>query len=83
MYYVYILISIDKKRTYTGSTRDLQRRLLEHNAGKVQTSKAYRPFKILHFESFEDLKAAIAREKFFKSTSGRRLIKKIFQTFIA
>ena len=74
MYYTYILISKNEKRTYTGSTGDLARRVEEHNAGKVFSTKPYRPYEVLHCEEFLTLKEARGRESFFKSTSGRRQI---------
>lgn len=78
MYTVYILLSLNKAKTYTGVTSDLLRRLEEHNQGKVTFSKKYRPYKVLHSESFETAKDAYAKEKYYKTTSGRRKIKIIF-----
>ena len=35
MYYVYILLNEAKTRTYTGVTDDVDKRLIEHNAGEL------------------------------------------------
>ena len=66
-YYVYILSS--RSRTlYTGVTNNLARRLVEHRDGKIPgfTSR-YRIFRLVHFEVFAHIRAAIAREKEIKA----------------
>ncbi len=77
MYYTYILVSKDGRRTYTGVTSDLKRRFEEHNRGKVKSSKPYRPYEVLHYDCYETLAEATSRERFFKSTQGRRKLKLI------
>ena len=77
MYYTYILKSLIKNRTYTGFTCDLNRRLEEHNRGKVRSSKAYKPFDILIVEELNTAKEAKQREAFYKTSSGRKEIKEI------
>lgn len=78
MYYVYLLLSHKDNRTYCGSTDDLRRRLSEHNSGKNISTRNRRPLKLIYTESFDDLMSARARERYFKSRSGRRKLKKIF-----
>lgn len=78
MHYVYILLNETKTRTYTGVADDVNKRLALHNAGRVKASRPYRPYNIIHTEEFETLKEARQKEKFYKSTSGRRRIKEMF-----
>ncbi|MBI3952433.1 MAG: GIY-YIG nuclease family protein [Candidatus Doudnabacteria bacterium] len=78
MYYVYLLLSEKDKRTYCGSTDNLARRLGEHNSGKNISTRNRRPLKLIYTESFDDLTSARFREKYFKSRSGRRELKRIF-----
>ena len=78
MYYVYILLNETKTRTYTGVADDVDKRLADHNAGRVKSSRPYRPYKIIHAESFETLKQARQKERFYKSTTGRRKLKEMF-----
>ena len=78
MHYVYILLSESKTRTYTGVADDVEKRLAEHNAGEVKSSSPYRPYKIIHTEPFETLSEARQKEKFYKSTAGRRRLKEMF-----
>ena len=74
-YCVYTLAS-RSRNLYTGVTDNLERRMIEHREGLVPgfTSR-YRIFRLVHFEEFGDIGAAIAREKEIK---GWRREKKIW-----
>jgi putative endonuclease len=52
MYYVYILKSKVNDSFYIGHSHDLIKRLKEHNAGRVKSKKAKRPWKIHYFEEY-------------------------------
>ena len=77
MYYTYILLNEKQNHTDIGCTYDVTRRLEEHNSGKVTSSKPYRPYRILHLEEFSTLVDARRKEKFYKSTAGRREPRKL------
>ena len=77
MNYVYILLNETKTRTYTGVADDVEKRLNEHNTGRVKSSRPYRPYKIFYTESFATLSEARQKEKFYKSTTGRRRLKEM------
>ncbi|MHC4712534.1 MAG: GIY-YIG nuclease family protein [Planctomycetota bacterium] len=77
MHYLYILLNEAKTRTYTGVTHDVNERLAAHNAGRVKASRPYRPYKVIHTEAFETPKDARQKERFFKSTTGRRRLKEM------
>ena len=66
-YYVYILSSKIRGTLYIGMTNDLQRRVYEHKTGfyKGFTSK-YGVNKLMYFETFQNVKEAINREKKLK-----------------
>lgn len=66
MNYVYILQSERKQRYYVGYTGDLEKRLQEHNSGKVRSTKAYKPWKLAYKESFIDKAPAYKREREIK-----------------
>jgi len=53
MFFVYILISKKDKKRYIGMTSDLNRRLFEHNAGLVKSTKNRTPLELLYFEKFD------------------------------
>ncbi len=79
MFYIYVLRSVNFKKSYVGHTDNIERRLKEHNSGKNIFTNKYKPWNIIHKEEFIGLSQAIMREKFFKSKSGRKYLKtKIF-----
>jgi putative endonuclease len=65
-YFVYILSS-RSRNLYTGVTNNLMRRVMQHRQGLIPgfTSK-YRIHRLVHIESFTDVRAAIEREKQIK-----------------
>lgn len=75
-FYVYILRSKVKDKYYVGHSNNIIRRLKEHNSGKSKFTKKFMPWELLYYEEFESQSEAITKEKYFKTTSGRRLIKK-------
>lgn len=77
MYKLYILKSINYLKTYVGITDNLKRRLKEHNLGKNIYSRKYVPWKIIYNEECENIQIARRREKYFKSCTGRKKIRKI------
>ena len=79
MFHVYVLRSKDKKFNYTGQCKDLKKRLDEHNKGKVKSTKPYLPFELVHFEILNSREEAVAKEKFYKSSKGRKIVKKILK----
>lgn len=74
MYYVYIIL-LSNRQLYTGRTNDMKRRYREHQNGKVKSTKNRRPLKLIHYESYLIKSDAIRREKFLKTTEGKKLLK--------
>lgn len=52
MFYTYVLLSQKDKKLYVGSTNNLKRRLVEHNAGDVQSTKSRRPLSLIYYEAY-------------------------------
>jgi len=75
MYYVYILKSQKDNKLYTGHTQDFEKRLAEHNSGKVKSTCSRRPFRLVHLETFDTRSKARWREKFFKTAWGKKKLK--------
>ncbi len=74
-YCVYILAS-RSRNLYVGVTNNLERRLAEHRDGLAPGfTKRYRIFRLVHYEVFGDVRAAIGREKEIK---GWRREKKLW-----
>jgi putative endonuclease len=78
MWYVYVIKSIEKDYTYIGSTKDLERRLREHNAGESLSTKHYRPFELIFYLAVPTEKKAREIEQYFKTGSGAAILKKRF-----
>ncbi len=71
MWYFYILQSIAKPDYfYKGSTGNLEKRLLEHNAGETISLKPYIPLRIVYFEAYVSEKAARLREHNVKQSGS-------------
>jgi putative endonuclease len=77
MFIVYVLKSTVDGRLYKGFTRNLDRRLWEHNRGKTKSTKAYGPWQLVYKEEVESREEARKREKYLKSGIGREYLKKI------
>ncbi|MFZ2886453.1 MAG: GIY-YIG nuclease family protein [Minisyncoccia bacterium] len=75
MAWVYILKSVNERKTYVGNTTDIDRRLVEHNSGKNTFTKRYAPWVVVYKEEIVSLVDARMREKYLKSAAGRRFIK--------
>lgn len=76
-YFVYILSSLkDKKRTYVGITKNIKRRIEEHNEGKSRYTRSYKPWKIVNLVCFKNRFKAYKFEKYLKTSSGRAFTKK-------
>jgi putative endonuclease len=74
-FYVYVLQSETDNQFYTGYTSDLKKRLEEHNAGNVLSTKNRRPLKLVYFEGCLNQQDATHREKYLKTTYGKRYLK--------
>jgi len=82
MHYLYILQSLKDKDFYTGTTSDLKRRLKEHNSGKNFSTAPHRPFKLIYYEAYLLKSDAEAREKYLKTSMGRRVIRKQLKNYL-
>ncbi|SDH42775.1 putative endonuclease [Flavobacterium omnivorum] len=69
-YYVYILLCNDDS-LYVGVTSDIDRRVIEHNAGKYPDAYTHsrRPVTLLFYQDFTDPNQAIGFEKKLKKWS--------------
>lgn len=73
-YYVYLLTS-QRGTLYTGMTNNLHRRVYEHkNKTKQEFTAKYNIDKLVHIETFHDVRDAIAREKQIKGWVRRKKI---------
>ena len=69
--YVYILRCRDG-RYYYGSTSDLARRLADHRARRVRSTRPRLPVELVYYETYQTLSQARQRERSFKNGRTRR-----------
>ena len=80
MFYVYVLRSIkDPNEIYIGYTVNLRERFSRHQKGLVQSTKPYRPWKLIFYEAYISKVDAKRREKYLKTAKGKRTLKLILQ----
>jgi len=77
MFYVYVLYN--GKRFYIGLTADLKRRLSEHRSGKVKSTQDRKNLRLIFYEAFIDKADAERRERYFKTTKGKRSLRLILK----
>jgi putative endonuclease len=76
-YYVYILGSISGT-LYIGMTNNLERRVFEHKDHQVEGfTKQYNVDRLLYWQSFDDVRNAIDREKQLKRWRREKKVKLI------
>ncbi len=80
MYYVYILKSLKDGGFYVGCTKNIEKRILEHNQGKTLSLKNRRPLVVVYTEKYDNVNSAYAREKEIKSYKGGVLLKKLINS---
>ena len=69
-YYTYILASGRNGTLYVGVTNNIARRVHEHRTGDTPGfTKRYGVKKLVHVETYDDVRLAIQREKTFKRWS--------------
>jgi len=71
-FYTYILESLKDGNRYVGYTNNLKKRVEEHKKGLVFSTRPRRPMKLIYFEACLNEGDAKQREKYLKSTIGRR-----------
>lgn len=82
MHFLYILHSLKDGNFYTGITSDLERRVKEHEAGKNFSTAPRRPLMLIYYEAYLLKEDAEARERYLKTSMGRRVIRKQLANYI-
>jgi len=72
---VYILFSEKDNLLYTGFSTNLEHRIKNHNDGGTKSTAYRRPLKLIFCEFYLYEEDARKREKYFKTTMGKKAIK--------
>ena len=78
-YFIYWLINERETKTYVGISADLSNRLKQHRNKQVNTTKEFGNFKYYIIEIVEGSVEAREREKYWKSSAGRKKLKRLFK----
>ncbi len=81
MHYVYVLRSGKDNKLYVGYTENLDRRMMEHQTGKVKSTHHRLPLTLIYYEAYLVEADARGREKFPKSGSGHMFINKQLRNY--
>ncbi len=77
-YCIYILTNKNNTVLYVGVTNNLTRRIWEHKSKLIEGfTKKYNVDKLVYFESFDNPKDAIRREKQLKAGSRKKKVELI------
>ncbi|OGG46974.1 hypothetical protein A2671_00315, partial [Candidatus Kaiserbacteria bacterium RIFCSPHIGHO2_01_FULL_49_13] len=74
-YYLYILQS-SIGSYYVGTTDSIEKRINQHNNGRVKSTKPHRPWKLIYKESYSTLSKARIRELKIKGWKSRKAIER-------
>jgi putative endonuclease len=77
---IYALISEKDGNIYVGMAIDCESRLIEHNLGKSKYTKGHIPWRLFYTEFAGDSISARNREKYFKSSAGKRRLRAILKS---
>ena len=82
-HYVYIIESQnDRTHRYIGYTTDLRKRITDHNQGLNQSTKPFRPWKLIYYEACLNRDDAQRRERYSKTTQGWRLLQRRLKEYL-
>ena len=82
MYYIYVLLSLKDKNLYVGYTINLKQRFNLHMKGGIVSTKNRRPLKIVYYEGSLNQKDGLRRERYLKSSWGKRYLKNRIKNYI-
>jgi len=76
MHWVYVL-ECDDRSWYIGETSNLEKRVLQHQAGNgSRTTSLKKEWKLIYCEGYRNKNDALGRERFLKSGSGWKFLRK-------
>ena len=82
-YCVYILFSLKDFKLYIGYSTRLEERFREHMEGSTKSTAWRRPLEIIFCEYYVQKQDATRREKYFKTTAGKKALKLMLRHTLA
>lgn len=81
--YVYVLLSLRNGDFYIGQTRDLKRRLHQHQSGQNTSTAPRLPIKPIFYEAYPTASDALRRELYFKTTKGKVALRAMLRDWLS
>ena len=82
MFYVYIIRSKINGKLYSGFSKNLRTRIKQHFSGDVHTTYRMGILELIFYEAYINETDARHREKYFKTTKGKRSLKLMLKNTI-
>jgi putative endonuclease len=79
--YTYIILSKKLQTYYIGSTSDINKRLIRHNAGFEKYTKRGVPWILVYHEKFDSKSEATKREYEIKRKKSKRYIEQLIKDY--
>ena len=76
-YFVYAIKSKIDGRLYVGFSKDVEKRVKEHNSGTTRSTKGYRPWGLVFTQECNTRTEARKLEKYYKSGIGKEKLKSL------
>ena len=80
---VYVLFSEKDNLLYIGYTTDITNRLANHNKGGTKSTSKRRPLRLIFCEMYLSKVDAQRREKYLKTTAGKKALKLMLRSTMA
>lgn len=81
MFFIYILQSEIDNSFYIGYSKDVDRRLKQHNEGESNYTSRKMPWKIVYVEKAETKFIALKREKFLKNQKSKDFYNRLINSW--
>jgi putative endonuclease len=83
MNYVYVIWDSESRKFYIGYTQNIDRRISEHKRDACHTTQRYAEKSLVYYEAFKCETDARRRERYLKSSNGRKGLKLILRESIS
>jgi putative endonuclease len=82
LHYTYVLLGKRDTRVYTGCPDDVQRRLVEHNAGRARATAHRAAVELIDCEACPNRDDAMRRERVLETGNGKRYVSTDLAAFL-
>ena len=73
---------MNSNKLYTGYTSNLEQRYNQHQSGSAESTKNFRPVKLIHYETYILDEDARRREKYLKTSDGKKFLNQQLSSYL-